>query len=51
VNYLNVEPLKTRLREFLGCDTALGALLENNGVVGTAGSHFERRVFYNEVEF
>jgi len=49
INYINVEPLTTRVREHFGCDTAPGGYLENNGGSGSAGSHWERRVFYNEV--
>jgi len=48
INYINVEPLTTRVREHFGCDTAPGGYLENNGGSGSAGSHWERRVFYNE---
>jgi len=48
VNYINVEPLTQRLRNYFGCQSLEGAYLENQGASGSAGSHFERRVFFNE---
>jgi len=46
--YLNVEPLTTKLRNHFDCDTIEGAILENDGNQGSAGSHFERRTFQAE---
>jgi len=46
---LDVEPLTTNLRNFYGCSTLPGAILEQDGGTGTAGSHFERRYFLYEV--
>jgi hypothetical protein len=46
---LNLEPLTTRLRNYFKCNTIEGAFLENAGSEGSAGSHFERRLFMNEV--
>jgi len=43
------EPLRTKLRNHFGCSTLKGAYMENSGSSGTAGSHFERRQFANEV--
>jgi len=48
INVLNVEPLTTRIRNHFGCSTIEGAYLENEGGSGSAGSHFERRIFYND---
>jgi hypothetical protein len=45
---LDIEPLTSRLREYFGCSTLEGAYLENQGDAGSAGSHFERKVFMNE---
>lgn len=47
--YLDVEPLTSRLRSYFGCDSLKGAYLEDEGESGSAGAHFERRVFMNEV--
>jgi len=46
---LDVEPLTSKLRTHFGCSTLEGAFMENDGGSGTAGSHFERRHFLNEV--
>jgi len=46
--YISVSPLTEMVREHFGCSNAVGALLENQGGSGSAGSHFERRVFMNE---
>jgi len=46
---LNVEPLTTNLRNYFGCSSLPGAIMENDGGAGTAGSHFERRYFLYEV--
>lgn len=48
VQYINAEPLTTRVRNYFGCQTIEGAFLENEGSSGSAGSHFERRIFFNE---
>jgi len=47
--YISSEPITSRIRNHFGCDTIPGALLENQGGSGSAGSHFERRVFMNEM--
>eukprot|EP00892_Ulva_mutabilis_P009761 jgi/Ulvmu1/7157/UM034_0064.1 len=36
-------------RAHLGCDSMVGAELEDDGVEGTAGSHWEQRVFEGEM--
>jgi len=46
---LDVAPLTERVRNYFNCPTARGAYLENQGGSGSVGSHFERRVFGNEV--
>jgi len=46
---LNVAPLTQRVREYFNCSTAEGAYLENQGDSSTIGSHFERRIFGNEL--
>eukprot|EP00756_Hemistasia_phaeocysticola_P035802 Hpha_TRINITY_DN16606_c1_g1::TRINITY_DN16606_c1_g1_i16::g.180223::m.180223/K01404/GP63; leishmanolysin len=38
----------TKLREYSGCNSLNGAEIENEGGSGTAGSHWEKRVFGNE---
>jgi len=38
-----------KVREMTGCTTLDGAELENQGGVGTAGSHWEMRLFLNEL--
>lgn len=48
---LTVAPLTARVRNYFGCSTIEGAYLENQGDSGSKGSHFERRVFFNEVLF
>eukprot|EP01062_Namystynia_karyoxenos_P031914 TRINITY_DN2361_c1_g2_i1.p1 TRINITY_DN2361_c1_g2~~TRINITY_DN2361_c1_g2_i1.p1 ORF type:complete len:1708 (+),score=322.90 TRINITY_DN2361_c1_g2_i1:87-5126(+) len=37
-----------KVREYSGCPTLNGAEIENEGGSGTAGSHWEKRVFGNE---
>jgi len=46
---LSLDPLNERLRNHFNCSSVEGAYLENQGGSGSAGSHFERRIFYNEV--
>jgi len=46
---LTIEPLRTRLRNYFSCPTLDGGYLENQGSPGSIGSHFERRIFLNEV--
>jgi len=48
-SFLDVEPLTSNLRKFHGCNNLPGAMLEDDGGAGTAGSHFERRAFLYEV--
>ena len=43
------EPLISRLQAYFDCDSIEGAYLENEGAVGNQGTHFERRIFQNEV--
>jgi len=42
---LNIEPLTSKLRAYFGCTTLEGAVMENQGGSGSAGTHFERRIF------
>jgi len=46
---LTVEPLRTKLRDYFGCPTLEGAYIEQQGGSGSTGSHFERRIFMNEL--
>ncbi|KAK6050041.1 hypothetical protein COOONC_12454 [Cooperia oncophora] len=47
--YMVVTPkVREEARRFLNCSTIEGAELENQGGGGTAGSHWEKRVFENE---
>jgi leishmanolysin len=48
LTYINLLPLTERLRKHFGCPTLPGAFLENEGGDGSAGSHFERKIFMNE---
>lgn len=41
--------VKRLAREHFGCDSLTGAELEEFGGGGTAGSHFEKRVFHTEL--
>jgi hypothetical protein len=43
--YLDVEPLTSTVRKYFNCPSAHGGYLENQGGSGSAGSHWERRVF------
>jgi len=49
IKYLDVEPLTTRLKNHFNCPTLEGGYLENEGGTGSAGSHWERKIFFNEV--
>ena len=49
ISILTIPSLTNRLRTYFNCPTVEGAYLENQGSIGSAGSHFERRIFYNEV--
>jgi len=46
---LTIEPLITKVQDYFDCPTLEGAYIEQQGGSGSAGSHFERRVFMNEV--
>jgi len=46
---IDVDPLTTKLQDYFACPSIEGALLENEGPEESAASHFERRVFYDEV--
>jgi len=48
IQVLNLSPLTNRIRTYFGCSRLTGAYLENDGGDGSAGSHFERRIFFNE---
>jgi len=48
VKYLDANPLTKTVREHFGCSSAPGAYLEDAGGSGSAGAHFERRIFMNE---
>ncbi len=49
VTVLTLDPLTKRLRDYFACPTLEGAYLEQQGDRGSRNSHFERRVFMNEV--
>ena len=49
VSYLALTPLVSRLRRYFNCSSIKGAYLENQGDSSNQLSHFERRIFYNEV--
>jgi len=48
ITVLTTGPLTTRLRKHFNCPNLEGAYLENEGSLGSAGSHFERRIFMND---
>ena len=48
IQYLNLPSLTSRLRDYFDCPTLEGAYLENQGGSASIGSHFERRIFFNE---
>jgi leishmanolysin len=45
---IDVSPLTEKLRNFYGCSSVPGAIMENEGGSGTALSHFERKYFVYE---
>jgi len=45
---IDVPELTARLRNFYGCTSVPGLLIENDGGDGTAGSHLERKFFVYE---
>ena len=45
---LVVEPLFSYAKDYFGCSSLYAVPLENQGGSGSLGSHWERRVFYNE---
>jgi len=45
---LDLPPLTERLRNFYGCSSLPGAIMENGGGSSTARSHFERKYFNYE---
>jgi len=45
---LDLPPLTDRLRNFFGCSTLQGAIMENSGGSTTSSSHFERKFFVYE---
>jgi leishmanolysin len=47
-SYVSAEPLNSKLKSYFGCSTVQGAILENQGGSGSAGSHWERRIYGNE---
>jgi len=47
---LQIEPLRTKVREHFGCPDLEGAYMEQEGSSGSVGTHFERRVFFNDVK-
>jgi len=46
---LDLPPLTQRLRNYYGCSSLPGAIMENDGGSGTAKSHFETKYFMNEL--
>jgi len=48
ITILTLAPLTAKLRTYFACPTLEGAYIEQEGGDGSAGSHFERRVFLNE---
>jgi leishmanolysin len=46
---LNVPVLTNKLRDYFGCNSVPGAILENSGGSATASSHFERQFFLYEL--
>lgn len=48
---LTLGPLTEKLQDYFKCSTLKGAYLEQQGDSGNIGSHFERRIFMNDVIF
>ena len=48
---LTLEPLITRARIHFNCSSIRGVELENQGTTASRGTHWERRIFFNEVRF
>lgn len=48
---INVALLTSELQDYFGCPSIESVLVENEGPAESAASHFERRVFYDEVKF
>jgi len=48
ISVLTLDPLTAKLRTYFACDDLDGAYIEQEGGSGSAGSHFERRIFLNE---
>jgi len=48
VSVLTLQPLTDRLKTYFNCQELDGAYIEQEGGPGSAGSHFERRIFLNE---
>uniref|UniRef100_A0A915HSS1 Leishmanolysin-like peptidase n=1 Tax=Romanomermis culicivorax TaxID=13658 RepID=A0A915HSS1_ROMCU len=48
VSYIVTPNVKKYARQHFNCSTLIGAELENQGSQGTAGTHWEKRVFENE---
>lgn len=51
INVLDLAPLTSRIQAYFGCDTIPGAYLENEGNPGSKGTHFEKRIYYDEVTY
>jgi len=49
IRVLNLPVLTEMLRDHFNCPTLEGAYMENQGGPGSFGSHFERRIFFNEI--
>jgi len=48
VQYMILPTVVSRTRTHFSCTTMIGAQIEDGGGSGTAGSHWEKRVFNNE---
>jgi hypothetical protein len=46
---LDLPPLTEKLRNYYGCPTLQGAVMENDGGSGTANSHFETKYFLYDI--
>ena len=49
ITVVDLAPLTTKLKAHFNCNDLEGAYIEQQGGSGSAGSHFERRIFMNEV--